>query len=320
MNWQDCIEHQATLYHLAARPRMLDWMWGLTRFHPDFPGISMVGTYRREERALPEATKRRVLDLVQLGEPYAVSRDVTNLIDAAAADLPGHAAMRVTDVPSPHGFLLFDRPLRLPYRITIEPGPEQDVPFAGFAWAVTSDGTGLNVLLLVDWRKERAEWRPLTSFAYAPLGLSGFRFGETLDEANANEALDTLMAENRERAVMMHRYIYTTMLFLGQQVVTHHRRPVDRAARRRLVQKRWHHVANPEVLFVELRRIAPPRDRAGGDPVEHDFRWWVSAHFRTFWTGPGRTVPVVKFVRAFTKGPEDKPLRDPRPRVFLVQR
>lgn len=67
----------------------------------------------------------------------------------------------------------------------------------------------------------------------------------------------------------------------------------------------------PLVRVVTLREIlTSPVDAATGEGAarEYTHRWIVGDHERTYWTGPGRSTPVKKWIAPYVAGPADLPL------------
>lgn len=74
-----------------------------------------------------------------------------------------------------------------------------------------------------------------------------------------------------------------------------------------------------DVRIISLRRPAPASSANPGSGRPWDYRTVVRRHQRTYWTGPGRTVPVKRMIEEYIAGPEDAPLRNPAERVYALR-
>ena len=112
-------------------------------------------------------------------------------------------------------------------------------------------------------------------------------------------------------------YFGAMCTFLRQKIVVSADVRLDRASRRRL--GREHPTMEPSVRVVELRA----REYAGSsnEPVDVDWacRWIVRGHWRQQWY-PSLGIHQPKWVLPYVKGPEDKPLKPSRGRMFAVVR
>lgn len=104
--------------------------------------------------------------------------------------------------------------------------------------------------------------------------------------------------------------------FLKQECVATERARLPRAERR---QRARRGERAPEVIRVVLRRARA--ERSGGEKRQVDWqsRWIVSEHWRRqYYPSTGEHRP--KFIAEHVKGPEGKPIRPRRGRVFVVSR
>lgn len=117
------------------------------------------------------------------------------------------------------------------------------------------------------------------------------------------------------------RWCCAAAMFIEQELLQPHAQTVERAFRKRAVAAGR---APEEALchVVRLRRAtvqASAIDRIGHEPVEWSCRWLVRGHWRKqYFPSRGTNVPV--WIHPHIKGPEDKPMRTPKPTVFAVVR
>jgi hypothetical protein len=72
-----------------------------------------------------------------------------------------------------------------------------------------------------------------------------------------------------------------------------------------------------DVQVIDVRRRADSGSPNKGDPTTRDFRWVTRGHYRTYWTGEGRTIKRRRWVSEYINGPEDAPMRNPK-RVYRI--
>ena len=79
-----------------------------------------------------------------------------------------------------------------------------------------------------------------------------------------------------------------------------------------------------DVKIVQLRRTERKHSDELADPNqpkrEYSCQWQVDGHWRNQKVGPGRGETRLTWVSPYIKGPEDKPLRIPEKKVFVVSR
>jgi hypothetical protein len=112
--------------------------------------------------------------------------------------------------------------------------------------------------------------------------------------------------------------------WMGQEIVTSEEQPIQRTRRRQLTREA-RLTREPTVRVIALRRKhREERERAEGLPEDQrrawKHQWVVSGHWRHQACGPGRAHRRLIFINPFIKGPEDKPLSEPKRKVFAVVR
>lgn len=139
-----------------------------------------------------------------------------------------------------------------------------------------------------------------------PIGMYFWPFGSFRQE------------HEQPRARRLFGWFLSALLLLNQRVLTTESQEVDRPARRRLDRQTSLHARSVEI--VQLRRAVPAQsDTHDSKTVEWSHQWIVSGHWRQqFYPSTGEHRPV--FVLPYVKGPENKPLKPPRAKVFAVVR
>lgn len=105
--------------------------------------------------------------------------------------------------------------------------------------------------------------------------------------------------------------------FMELEFVSRQRQVLPRHIRRAADQKRRPPL--PEINVVTLRRTARDTHASeGGEARDYSCQWMVSGHWRK--PSPQMKEPRPVYVRPYVKGPEDKPLRQPRGTIYAVNR
>lgn len=149
-----------------------------------------------------------------------------------------------------------------------------------------------------------------------PLSALMWNFGET-DE----QAVDTLGGADEAakfESRCFYRILAASLVFINQKILTTTAMRADRATRRRLNVERFKD--EPLIRVVEMRRREHQSTTSGEhDAVEWACQWVVSGHWRQQWY-PSLNVYQPKWIMPYVKGPDDKPLKPPRAKVFAVVR
>lgn len=114
------------------------------------------------------------------------------------------------------------------------------------------------------------------------------------------------------------RWIYTAFHLMAQRLATVVSEPVDRATRRRA--ERQGEKPPPLIRIITLRRLEADRQRDGqGGNVDWRWQWTVRGHWRNQYY-PSEGVHRDKFIEAYVKGPEDKPMKPDTIKLFSAER
>ena len=108
--------------------------------------------------------------------------------------------------------------------------------------------------------------------------------------------------------------VLSLLNFLNTPLVHLERRGLPRSTRKQLERETgedkgtWSapkFESNVIILRHPQRRVERDED---GEPLYHTFRWWNSGHFRNQWY-PSLGIHKLKWIDAYIKGPEGKPLK-----------
>lgn len=131
------------------------------------------------------------------------------------------------------------------------------------------------------------------------------------------EPSDPTWATERDRFL---RWILTASMFVEQEILVGESVRPGKPFLRRMVAEHPSHEPNCHV--VTLRRqvgMESARKPDSGAGVDWRYQWIVRGHWRNqYYPKAERHVPI--FISPYLKGPEDKPLKAPKPTVFAVNR
>lgn len=251
------------------------------------------------------------------GEVYWVSADMTAVAKAAAHSMPVQT-LRVDDLPSRIGFLLYDEPIAETCDPDATEGDDRSgEPIVGFAWAIGdprpywSDAESRRAMSPVSAETNEAE-RPPDGYSQwvkiQPLSPSKVSGGPTLmpaeyiGRAMAWEIGGEPMNDEHDVAASL----LATWTLMQQFLTVSERTSGDRAERRRCARAGL----SSDVLVVRLRRrhldSEQPEDAEEGG-VAWSHRWLVGGHWRNQWL-PSRQAHRLQWIAPYVKGPANKPL------------
>ena len=110
------------------------------------------------------------------------------------------------------------------------------------------------------------------------------------------------------------KLVLSLLNFLNTPLVYLEKRGLPRTTRKQLERETgtdrntWNapeFESNVIVLRHPQRKVERDSD---GEPIYHSFRWWNSGHFRNQWY-PSLGIHKLKWIDAYIKGPEGKPVK-----------
>ena len=245
------------------------------------------------------------------GEVYYVSSDMCAVATAAAKTLPDEE-LRVGDLPSSIGFLLYDRPIATTEDGTIEGAMWQE--FDEGYWCNSCNECkaddhglrtpvhirrGVTIYPLVRSSSQQNQVFPVLTYEYR---------GETLPAMSweyntwSSDPDYEVTPGNDEWGIAP--ILRATWTIMQQSMSVSVRTQIDRAERRRCARSGL----TSDVLVVRLRRRSLDGSTTeDGEPVPWSHRWLVSGHWRNQWL-PSRACHRLQWIAGYVKGPENKPL------------
>jgi hypothetical protein len=256
---------------------------------------------------LTAASDAAIRAILKRAEPYYWAPEMAGVIAVTSRDLPTYT-LRMQDLPSDFGFCWFARPMPLPHPGRW--GGEADM--TGFMWGEAKpEGMWFCTLLA---GPDRPSGEPSLSGMWS----FGVKAEEVIDrQIPALADYDGMADLLRERAAAQVRIIATSLAFMNQRIMVTTPERAERATRKRALAEL---AREPLVRVVKLRRLAQAGEQRGAsEAVEWSCRWVVSGHWRQqFYPSTNEHRPI--YVLPYVKGPEDRPLKPPRAKVFAVVR
>jgi hypothetical protein len=123
--------------------------------------------------------------------------------------------------------------------------------------------------------------------------------------------------DRRDQPLHEIRWIYAAIYLMAQRLATTVTHETDRATRRRA--ERNNQEAPPFIRVITLRRLEQAREREAPTTVDWQWQWEVRGHWRNQFY-PSEGVHKPKFIEAYIKGPEDKPLKPGVLKLFTAER
>lgn len=260
------------------------------------------------KQGAPDDGDREIDQMLSFGDPYFWAKSLCGVIETAAVDLPLSWRWYRELLPTYSGFIWFEQPLVFSGN---EAQGQHGRVMPALAWDrfqdTDTDDTAVAVCPLF-WRTDRRPW---------PSMVFALKHGQTLQE-RMEQLISGACSYEHDILVWASRMFGACLTFLEQRILIAPQHRADRAARRRVERQGYTH--EPLVRVVELRRKQTrSEDHGESEPVEWSHQWIVSAHWRNQWY-PSLNDYQPRWIMPYVKGPEDKPLKPPRAKVFAVVR
>jgi hypothetical protein len=289
------------------------------------PGIT-AGAYITDERARSlhaasrdEFTKqwKRTVAALQRAETYYVTADIWEAIATSAASLPADVVIALEHVPATHGWIWLEHPVTLPDAPPL-PGNEShatvDLKMRAALWSVGYFENGVPYLTIETFHNLVGD---LASKPVIPGRTMIVVLNATLavQDASLERFMPSYTGQHLELMHYVVRSVVGLFLWIRQTIVVPTAVPLERHAAKRMSRAQ---IAG-DLHVVTLRRKAAEPTAEHGEPVEWSCRWVVSGHWRKQFY-PSKDRHEYLWILPFVKGPADKPLKPPDPKVFAVIR
>lgn len=293
---------RASLIEHYNKPTVVNW-W---KSRPSFPAMELFSDDEAARKIFslnPSGAERRASEAEALAEAelFFVAAPMAELASEAAKSLPSFKVDEF-DLPSPTGFLIFEKPIAKDTNYTGE-----DVYISGASWRTIDlgvDGPLLWFSFYVDFYRV---WDDAVSAGKETPEQAAFqkanspRFTYTTDGATLLRGPQ----DKRPNGVLnlWGKTIASTWLLMKQTLAEISQPTYTRADRRRLARRG---AALDAVRVIELRR---PRHSgpSGESDREYHHQWIVRGHWRQQWF-PKREVHRPVWIAPHIKGPEGAPM------------
>jgi hypothetical protein len=323
--WRDAFDAQMGMWrwlrsdfgHDTLHLRMADYARGLPPESRDLTVRLLSAEEGKLEAADPIFVSSEMCDLIE----YASDPDIRQPF------LP--EPLYVTDLPTPNGFLLYEKPFDIlnrwdqPLRVTgfswspllgTLPGDEQPAESKMDEWLDPrgAENRVHGVALAIYGETNEASYRERGSPAppVEIVHVTPWYFGMTFE---GNE-VDT---EGKPTgAGWWWRILQVTFRLMQQQIAVQHRQQSPRPVRR---EAKRYGLMDRDVLVVRLRRerSKPTEDEHG--PANYSHRFIVSGHWRNQWY-PASNEHRQIYISPYVKGDESLPLVVKPRRAFILNR
>lgn len=300
---QDLPEARAEIvtYHLTKGPALFD-----ACIRAGAMPIRPPGDIHKSAQELARLEAERVRN----GELFWVNGDMTDLIAAASKTMPSFT-LAPADMPSPWGFMTFEKPI---HTVT-SPYTGDDVPIVAASWGPCPFDDYEDGGVWASWYSDTDRVIDGAHNAGLPDGVKAMMKGSlprfTYDHESvapfSDSHLKNVTVTGEEPSGAGNGLGVDTLkavwLLMAQPLADVSEVEPDRAARKRM--RRANQEPKP-VRVIELRR--PQRSASDGSGTrEYHHAWVVRGHWRQQWF-PKREVHRPVWIAPHIKGPEGAPL------------
>jgi len=312
------MRYAETLERQVAQVRLWQSPYGLERAMS--PGLQNFFRYR----AGPSKLRDFFVDHLRYAESYFLAREITAFITTAAESLP-NTRLQIESLPCTNGWLWLDRGIPCQLGQWSREHGCQDSSIRAISWIVSHRET--------DGRTYATPNGPPDSGA-VPHGLSLFGYFDCEHEGRqelvymdswpfsegSRDGVQETVSEIHDPSVnaLVRSVAAAFFLFILDRILIASRQYAERHARKRLEAQGW--TTEPLIRVVELRRRqSQPNHTDEHKAIAWSHQWVVSGHWRQQ-PYPSLGIVQPRWITPYVKGPEDRPLKPPRAKVFAVVR
>lgn len=257
------------------------------------------------------AGMREALGLVEKAETIFVSRDMCDVIEKAAAEMPD-IPIQFENLMWPTAFVYFERPINHQFKVTegdAKPLRTRALLFTHFPSILQSETEesrkpGIVHLTYIDIKDTEFTYEDLGGKLF-PYDLSAWTYGKRWEtvphgESEWGSKVDEGLAQQR-------KLLLAVNLIAAQRIAIVSKASPSRQQRRRA--ERMGRADVNEIAYVTLRRARQRSESSNHDAsdFEYSHRFIVSGHWRHQFY-PSREEHELIWIDPFVKGPEEKPL------------
>ena len=247
--------------------------------------------------------QQHITDIFSRADTYYISEEIADVLVGGFDTLPSTPLGEVRP-NSLYGWAFFQRPIACPFPTQFDHMWE----IKGLAWGPFGRGNsagGLNLGVFV--RNPQSSHLPCSGMTSWPWE-SGW---ENLGEEIAQDGV-----ADRELADWIRKLAFAFFAFIRQECVSIQTTPASRPIRRHLPKA---YTAEPVIKIIQLRRRSPATNGGESQSRGYSCRWLVRGHWRNQFY-PSSQSHRPRFIPAYVKGPDDKPLKPTKSSIFAVVR
>jgi len=259
--------------------------------------------YRRLTPISARSLQQHITDIFSQADTYYISEEIADVLVGGFNTLPSTPLGEVRP-NSLYGWAFFQRPIVCPFPTQFDRMWE----VKGLAWGPFGRGHsagGLNLGVFV--RSPQSAHLPCSSMTSWPWESGWESLGEEIAQAGVAD---------RELADWIRKLAFAFFAFIRQECVSIQTTPASRPIRRHLPKA---YTADPVIKIIQLRRRSPATNGGESQSRGYSCRWLVRGHWRNQFY-PSSQSHRPRFIPAYVKGPDDKPLKPTKSSIFAVVR
>ena len=251
--------------------------------------------------------QQHITDIFSQADTYYISEEIADVLVGGFNTLPSTPLGEVRPI-SLYGWAFFQRPIVCPFPTQFDDLWE----IKGLAWGpVGRDSAGgLNLGIFV--RSPRSSHLPCSGMTSWPWESGWDRPWGTTEEVGVLAP----WTADRELTDWIRKLAFSFFAFIRQECVSIQTTPASRPIRRHLPKA---YTAEPVIKIIQLRRRSPATTSGTAEQRDYSCRWLVRGHWRNQFY-PRSKSHRPRFIPAYVKGPDDKPLKPTKSSIFAVVR
>jgi hypothetical protein len=266
--------------------------------------------------------KQQLID----ADPFYWDSKLCLFLEQIAPKIPDWT-LTIPSLPTESGFIWFDKPLVMPSVPTELDSSNEMCPLVAISWSTFGYKymPGISNFVLFDsvtWEGVDQLWLIVGFYILhngqpEPIGQCSLMDGESLSKFVNTHDVPEDHIELQHWFVRCFQYFASAVSFMEQNIIVSEKQRPNRNVRRHLPPFAKN---EPLVRVVRLRRQERSINIANSHcDVDWQCQWLVKGHWRQQWYAK-TMAHKPKYIMPYVKGPEDKPMKPPRPTIFAVVR
>ena len=277
---------------------------------------------------------------LKVGDTFFMNKNFCSLVEHARLTVPDELVFDSNWLQSKYGWLWIEEPFVVPdieakesqslYKLVdhvkisaigwmpIPEGLKTEKGFSGREGRIAGPGA-THFLMFQDFNLHKPGVRGFGCWSYFML-MDGDKLLERIHQFEESTGIDEGKYKIDRSSDMLHeiRWVYAAFYLMAQRLSVNIHHKTDRSTKRRGIRE--DRPVPDFIRIVSLRRLEADRKREGAvEKVEWQWQWEVRGHWRNQWYS-SEGIHKPKFVEAYIKGPQDKPLKPPGHKLFVAVR